>query len=116
MYINVLLEKERIINKIALLCHMNQEIVIKKRILKKLTNANVWGGKHMPLDFVIKAIPDHLRNTHKRKKVVERVLKELKNDEWIIIKSKKTGKGSGEHVSLNQRKVREILQFVEKYG
>lgn len=84
--------------------------VLKKLILQKLIRANVWGGKHTPLDFVIKGIPEHYRITHKGKKEIEKVLKELTNDEWIIILSKRTGRGSDNHVSLNPRKVSEIKQ------
>jgi len=91
---------------------MGEIDVLKRLILQKLIRGNVWGGKHTPLDFVIKGVPEHYRNTHKGKKVIEKVLKELMNDEWIIILSKKTGKGSDDHVSLNQRKVSEIKQFL----
>ncbi|MBI1973075.1 hypothetical protein HYS50_03650 [Candidatus Woesearchaeota archaeon] len=87
---------------------------LKKLILQKLIRGNVWGGKHTPLDFVTKGIPEHYRNTHKGKKVVEKVLKELTNDGWIIIKAKTTGKGSDDHVSLNPRKVSEIKQFLQQ--
>ncbi len=86
--------------------------VLKKLILQKLIRANVWGGKHTPLDFVIKGVPEHYRNTHKGKKAVEKALKELTNDEWVIILSKRTGKGSDDHISLNPRKVNEIKQFL----
>lgn len=89
--------------------------VLKKLILQKLIRANVWGGKHMLLDFVIKGVPEHYRNTHKGKKTIERILKELTNDAWIIILSKRTGKGSDEHISLNPRKVSEIKQFFEHF-
>ena len=41
-------------------------------------------------------------------------MKELTNNEWIIILSKRTGKGTGDHLSLNPRKVSEIKQFLEK--
>ena len=44
---------------------------------------------------------------------MEKALKELTNDGWIIILVKRTGKGSGEHISLNPRKVSEIKQFIE---
>ena len=91
---------------------MGETDVLKKLILQKLIRSNVWGGKHTPLNFVIKGIPNHYRNTHKGKKVVEKVLKELTNDEWIIVLAKRTGKGSGDHVSLNPRKVNEIKQFL----
>ena len=87
--------------------------IIKKLVLQKLVRANIWGGKHTPLDFVIKGVPEHYRNTHQGNKAVEKALKELTNDGWIIILVKRTGKGSGEHISLNPRKVSEIKQFIE---
>jgi len=91
---------------------MREENVLKKLILQKLIRGNVWGGKHTPLDFVIKGVPEHYRNTHKGKKAVEKALKELTNDEWIIILAKRTGRGSDNHISLNPRKVSEIKQFL----
>ena len=87
---------------------------LKRLILQKLVRANIWGGKHTLLDFVIKGVPEHYRNTHQGKKVVEKALKELTNEGWIIILEKRNGKGSGEHVSLNPRKVSEIKQFIEQ--
>ena len=89
---------------------------LKTLILQKLINSNIWGGKHTPLDFVLKGVPEHYRIIHKGRKAVEQTLKELTNDEWIIILSKRTGSGSDEHISLNPRKVSEIKQFLEKTG
>ncbi|MBU2638189.1 MAG: hypothetical protein KJ955_04400 [Nanoarchaeota archaeon] len=86
---------------------------LKRLILQKLIRSNIWGGKHTSLDFIIKGVPEHYRNTHKGKKAVEGALKELMNEEWVIITVKKTGKGSDSHVSLNPRKVSEIRQFLE---
>lgn len=88
-------------------------VILKRLILQKLIRGNVWGGKHTPLDFIIKGIPEHYRNTHKGKKILEKTLKELKNDGWIIILIKKTGKSSGDHIFLNPRKVDEIKQFLQ---
>lgn len=93
---------------------MEERDVLKRLILQKLVRSNVWGGKHTPLDYVIKGVPEHYRNTHQGKKKVENVLKELINDEWIIILAKRTGGGSDSHVSLNPRKVSEIKQFLQK--
>ncbi len=93
---------------------MEEVDVLKRLILQKLVRSNVWGGKHTPLDFVVKGVPEHYRNTHKGKKSVERTLKELTNDEWIIVSAKKTSKSSDDHVSLNPRKVSEIKQFLDK--
>ena len=87
--------------------------ILKKLILQKLVRGNIWGGKHTPLDFIARGIPEHYRNTHKGKKAFEKALKELTNDEWVVIFSKKTGKGSEDHISLNPRKVDEIKQFLD---
>ena len=93
---------------------MDEITILKRLILQKLVRANVWGGKHTPLDFVRKGIPEHYRNMHKGMKMLEKALKELVNDEWVMVHQKKTGKGSDEHVSLNPRKVSEIKQFLER--
>ena len=92
---------------------MEEINLLKKIILQKLIRSNIWGGKHTPLDFVIKSVPEHYRNMHKGKKVIEKALKELSNDEWINIIAKRTGKSSDEHLSLNPRKISEIRQFME---
>lgn len=92
---------------------MEERDVLKRLILQKLVRANAWGGKHIPLDFVVKGIPEHYRNTHKGQRAVEKTLKELTNSGWIVITLKRTGKGTGDHVSLNPRKVSEINQFLE---
>jgi len=94
---------------------MDEAAVLKKTILQKLVRTNIWGGKHTPLDFVKKGIPEHYRNTHKGNKALESVLKDLVNDGWMIILAKRTGKGSDSHVSLNPRKVSEIKQFLEQH-
>ena len=93
---------------------MEEEDILKKLILQKLIRSNVWGGKHIPLEFVIRGTPEHYRNTHKGKKVIEKTLKELMNKEWIALLTKRTGKGSESHISLNPRKVSEIKQFLAK--
>ena len=94
---------------------MSEICALKKLILQKLVRADVWGGKHTPFDFVIKGISGHYRNTHKGKRAIEKALKELLNDEWILILTKRTGKGSDDHISLNPRKVSEIKQFLENF-
>jgi len=86
--------------------------VLKKLMLQKLVRSNMWGGRHTPLNYVTKGIPEHYRNTHKGIKAVEHTLKELINDEWILVLAKRTGKVSDDHISLNSRKVSEIKQFL----
>ena len=93
---------------------MDEIAVVKKLVLQKLVRANVWGGKHMPLDFVTRGIPEHYRNTHMGQKVIEKTMKDLVSGEWVFIIIKRTGKGSNHHVSLNPRKVHEIRQFLEQ--
>ncbi len=93
---------------------MTETHALKRLILQKLVRADMWGGKHTPLDFVIKGIPENYRNTHKGRKTVEKVLKGLLNEELILLPVKRTGKGSDNHVSLNPRKVSEIKQFLER--
>ncbi len=92
---------------------MDEVKIIKKLVLQKLIRGNVWGGKHTPLDFVKKGIPEHYGNTHKGQRVFDEMLKELMNEEWIITLVKRTGKGGDKHISLNPRKVSEIKQFLE---
>lgn len=88
--------------------------VLKKLILQKLIRSNVWGGKHTPMNFLTKGLPEHYRNTYSGKKIIEKTLKELTDEGWIIVLIKKTGKGSDEHVSLNPRKVNEIKNFLQQ--
>jgi len=92
---------------------MEEHDTIKRLILRKLIRANVWGGKHTPFDFIKNGIPEHYRNTHQGRKVIEKILKECINNEWIFVLSKRTGKGSDDHISLNPRKVSEIMEFLE---
>ncbi|MBI4210827.1 MAG: hypothetical protein HY544_04960 [Candidatus Diapherotrites archaeon] len=54
-----------------------------------------------------------VKRTPKGRSSVENILKELTNDEWIVILAKRTGKGSEDHVSLNPRKVSEIKQHLQ---
>lgn len=92
---------------------MTEQAMLKKLILQKLARADVWGGKHTPLGFIIKGIPEHYHNTHKGKRAIEKAIKELLNDAWVLLPTKRTGKGSDDHISLNPRKVNEIKQFLE---
>lgn len=68
------------------------------------------------MDFVVKGVPEHYRNTHQGQRELEKAIKDLVNEEWIILLQKRTGKGSDDHVSLNPRKVGEIRDFLKKCG
>lgn len=95
---------------------MEEADTLKRLILQRLIRGNIWGGKHIPLDFVRKSVPEHYRNTHKGQKALDAALKGLFNNLWIILTLKRTGKGSDEHISLNPRKVSEIKQFLGEAG
>lgn len=85
---------------------------VKKVILRRLVNANIWGGKHTPQAFVIKGVPQRIRHTVHGRRVIKKAFKELLGDEWIRLAPKRTGRETEDHVSLNPRKVREIREFL----
>ena len=94
---------------------MDEITAVKKLILNKLTRARMWGGKHTPLDFVLKGLPMQFRMTHVGGKAVQKALKELENDQWVSLMQKRTGKGYDTHVSLNSRKHAEIQSFLANH-
>lgn len=84
-----------------------QKEVIMVRFLRKLTNLNMWGGKHTESKNLLKALPKHLRG----EKVTDEALSELHKLEFLLSKP-----STGEiHISLNPRKKKEIFEFLEKY-
>ena len=91
---------------------MDDVTVIKRMILNKLMRSNVWGGKHTPVDFILKGLPEHLRVRPEGQRAIDKAFKALTNDAWICIQKKRTGKGYDDHVSLNQEKVAEIRTFM----
>jgi predicted nucleotidyltransferase len=93
---------------------MEDVVSIKRLILKKLVNSNMWGGKHTPLDFVLKGLPEQIRIRPAGQRAIDKALKELQNDVWIIINKKRTGSSYEDHISLNQEKVSEIQQFLSE--
>jgi len=104
---------QTLIKNVTIFSLMEDVEVLKQLILQKLVRGNIWGGKHIPLDFVTNGIPEHYRNTHHGKKAVEKAVKALIQDAWVLILIKKTGKGSSSHLSLNPRKVSEIKHYLE---
>jgi len=86
---------------------MEKEIIMI-RFLRKLINLNMWGGKHTESKNLLKALPKHLRG----EKITNDTIKELYNLEFLLSKP-----STGEiHISLNPRKKREIVGFLEKYS
>lgn len=84
---------------------MNLQIAIMKRILRKLINLNIWGGRHTEIKNLQKCLPAHLRGTKEHKKAI----KELIKSEFLSPKP-----STGEiHVGLNSHKQKEIFKFLE---
>ncbi len=85
-----------------------QKEIIMTRLLRKLINLNMWGGKHTESKNLLKALPKHLRG----EKITNEAIKELYRLEFVISKS-----STGEiHISLNHTKKKEIAEFLEKYS
>ena len=95
---------------------MENDEIIKLRIIRKLVRKRMWGGKHTPLKFLKKQISHNDVTPKELKKLIDAVIDELKTKEWLVIQRKRTGKGMDEHVWLNQSKVSEIMQFYEMYA
>ena len=85
---------------------MDLQIAIMKRILRKLINLNIWGGRHTEIKNLQKCLPDHLRVTKEHKKAI----KELINQGFLNFKQ-----STGEiHAGLNSHKQKEIFEFLKK--
>ena len=79
-------------------------------MVEKLVRMNKWGGAHTELRNLTKGMPSHFTQSRDGKRVIEKALKELTRSKFLLSKT-----STGEiHVSLNQRKAKEILQFYEK--
>lgn len=81
----------------------------KATILEFLLKKGCIGGAHTPLDRVKSCIELHSKQD---KKEFEQALDELVKDSWVIPASKRTGKGSGIHLSLNPRALSEISEYL----
>lgn len=77
-----------------------------------LLNKRYIGGKHTPEDKVVKS-----KTKWADKKDLIGFDKEYKkaiNEQFILKIKKRTGKGSGWHISLNPRKLKELYKLVEE--
>ena len=85
---------------------MDIQIAIMKKILRKLINLNIWGGRHTEIKNLSKGLPLHLKGTKEYKKAI----KELIQREFLNIKP-----STGEyHVGLNSHKQKEIFEFLQE--
>lgn len=82
--------------------------IIKRIILESLITPPRWGGKHTEVRNIKKGFPSHISNSKEGQKLIDKAIKELINDSWLLCK-----KSTGElHVSLNPRMKREIMEFL----
>ncbi|MBU1120375.1 hypothetical protein KJ660_00695 [Candidatus Micrarchaeota archaeon] len=77
---------------------------MKKLILRRLINKRKIGGSHTALINLSKGFPSHFSSTKKGKKLIEKAIKELINDNLLLAKQSTNEK----HVSVNPRKSKEI--------
>ena len=82
--------------------------VIKRSVLENLLSPPRWGGRHTELRNIKKGLPSSVTSTKEGQKLLDKAIKELANDGWLLAK-----KSTGDvHVSLNPRKKAEIMEFV----
>lgn len=83
-----------------------EKVGIMAKLLRKLMNLNMWGGKHTEAKNLVKSLPKHLRG----EKVTIEAVNELHRLEFLISKP-----STGEvHVSLNPKKKKEMFEFLER--
>ena len=83
--------------------------LIKRIILESLVTPPRWGGRHTEIRNLKKGFPSHISNSKEGQKSIDRAIKELINDSWLLFK-----KSTGElHVSLNPRMKKEIMEFLK---
>ncbi len=84
---------------------MEDRLIIKKFIVRKLYRKRMWLQKHTNINNLPKGLSNQLRVSKEVKKAIEDLLKEQ------ILLSKPTQYGL--EISLNPRKIREIEIYVE---
>ena len=84
--------------------------LIKRIILESLITPPRWGGKHTEIRNIKKGFPSYISNSKDGQKLIDKVIKELITDGWLLCK-----KSTGElHVSLNPHMKKEIMEFILK--
>jgi len=83
--------------------------IIKRIILEGLLTPPRWGGKHTEMRNIKKGFPSHISSSNKGKKLIDKAIKELINEGFLLCK-----KSTHElHISLNPRMKKEIMEFVK---
>jgi len=84
---------------------MEDRLIIKKFIVRKLYRKKIWLHKHTNINNLPKGLSNQLRVSKDVKKAVEELLKEQ------ILLSKPTQYGL--EISLNPKKIKEIEKYTE---
>lgn len=80
-------------------------------VLSKLNRMGKIGGSHTEIANLSKGLPSLFKSSKQGKKVIQESIKEMFNKEYLLQKP-----STGEiHVSLNPRKIKEIIEFIEKH-
>ncbi len=85
---------------------------VKAFILEELIKKDKFGGAHIPLDNVVRHLPDEFLQDKKGRRAIDDAVKELANSGWVTVQRKRTGKGSDFHISINSRAIKEISAFL----
>lgn len=75
---------------------------LKGFIVKKLFHHGYIGGRHTAIEHLSKGLPKHIGID------IKEAINSLLHEEILIIKVT----GYGTHVSLNQRKIEEIMKYI----
>ena len=84
---------------------MDEKLIIKKFIVRKLYRKRMWLHKHTNINNLPKGLSNELRVSREVKTAIEELLKEQ------ILLSKPTHYGL--EVSLNPKKIKEIEELME---
>lgn len=84
---------------------MDEKLLIKKFIVRKLYRKRMWLHKHTNINNLHKGLPNQLRVSKEVKKAIEELLKEE------ILLSKPTHYGL--EISLNPKKIKEIDELAD---
>ncbi len=80
-------------------------------VLSKLNRMSKIGGSHTEIANLSKGLPSHFKCSKQGKKIIQEAIKEMFEKEYLLQKP-----STGEiHISLNPRKIKEIIEFIDKY-
>ena len=88
---------------------MDKDIInIMWLMLSKLNRMGKIGGSHTEIINLYKGLPLHIKSSKQGKKKIDNAIEELFKKEFLLQKP-----STGEiHVSLNPRKIKEIMEFI----